>query len=169
MNGPPQVIAAPAGPRLDSFRDVAMLAASTEPLLHGNLLHAVHLVRFAPNPDGSGLIELRPQPSAPRELAAQLAALLLRATGARWTVALSRAEGEPTLDEQGRAAGAARKTEAALNPLVQAIMDAFPGAIIGPVSDSRADAYGIVDAVTALGEPEGREFAPPEFDEQEET
>ena len=169
VNGPPQVIAAPAGPRLDSFRDVAMLAASTEPLLHGNLLHAVHLVRFAPNPDGSGLIELRPEPSAPRELAAQLAALLLRATGARWTVALSRAEGEPTLDEQGRAAGAARKTEAALHPLVQAIMDAFPGAIIGPVSDSRADAYGIVDAVTALGEPEGREFAPPEFDEQEET
>ena len=168
MNGPPQVIPAPAGPRLDSFRDVAMLAASSEPLLHGNLLHAVHLVRFAPNPDGSGLIELRPEPSAPRELAAQLAALLLRATGARWTVALSRAEGEPTLDEQGRAAGAARKTEAALHPLVQAIMDAFPGAIIGPVSDSRADAYGIVDAVTALGEPEGREFAPPEFDEQEE-
>ena len=168
VNGPPQPAPAPAGPRLDSFRDVAMLAASTEPLLHGNLLHAVHLVRFAPNADGSGLIELRPEPSAPRELAAQLAALLLRVTGARWTVAMSRAEGEPTLDEQGRAAGAARKTEAALHPLVKAIMDAFPGAIIGPVSDSRADAYGIVDAVTALGEPEGREFAPPEPDEQEE-
>ena len=160
------------GPRLDTFRDVAMLAATAEPLLHGNLLHAVHLVRFVPNPDGGGLIELRPEPSAPRELAAHLAALLLRATGARWTVALSRAEGEPTLAEQGRAAGDARKDKATLHPLVQAILDAFPGAVIGPVSDRRADAYGIVDFVDAgpnLGEPEGREFAPPELDEQEDA
>ncbi len=175
VNGPPQTQPqpAPAGPRLDSFRDVAMLAATAEPLLHGNLLHAVHLVRFAPNPDGSGLIELRPEPSAPRGLAAQLAALLLRATGARWTVALSRAEGDPTLAEQGRAAGDARKSQASLHPLVQAILDAFPGAVIGPVSDRRADAYGIVDdrgdAGPNLGEPEGREFAPPEMDEQEDA
>ena len=168
VNGPPQLAAAPA-PRLESFRDVAMLAATAEPLLHAHLLHAVHLVRFVPNPDGSGLIELRPEPSAPRELAAQLAALLLRATGARWTVALSRADGEPTLAEQGRAAGEARKDQAALHPLVQAIMDAFPGATIGPVNDSRADAYGIVDIAANLGEPEGREFAPPEADEQEDA
>jgi len=171
MNGAP--LPAPAlGPRLDSFRDVAMLAAQTEPLLHGHLLHAVHLVRFAPNPDGSGHIELRPEPSAPRELSARLAALLSDATGARWTVAISRTDGEPTLAAQGEMANAARHSAAALHPLVQAIMDAFPGATISAVNDSRADAYGLVDAglvdsTVPLGEPEGREFAPPEADEQE--
>ena len=175
MNGAPAPAPASApalGPRLDSFRDVAMLAAQTEPLLHGHLLHAVHLVRFAPNPDGSGHIELRPEPSAPRELSARLAALLSDTTGARWTVAISRADGEPTLAAQGETANAARHSAAALHPLVQAIMDAFPGATISAVNDSRADAYGLVDAglvdsTVPLGEPEGREFAPPEADEQE--
>ena len=175
MNGAPAPAPASApalGPRLDSFRDVAMLAAQTEPLLHGHLLHAVHLVRFAPNPDGSGHIELRPEPSAPRELSARLAALLSDPTGARWTVAISRADGEPTLAAQGETANAARHSAAALHPLVQAIMDAFPGATISAVNDSRADAYGLVDAglvdsTVPLGEPEGREFAPPEADEQE--
>ena len=170
VNGPAIATAAP-GPRLDTFRDVAMLAAASEPLLHGHLLHAVHLVRFDPHPDGSGHIELRPEPSAPRELSARLAALLTHATGARWTVAVSRAEGEPTLAEQGAAAHAARHSAATLHPLVQAILDAFPGATIGTVNDSRADAYGLVDTLANpgdlnLGEPE-REFAPPEADEDD--
>ena len=97
---------APAGPRLSSFRDVAMLVAGQrEPVLHGLLLHAVHLVRFAPP-----VIELRPEPDAPRDLASRLAALLLDVTGARWTIALSREAGEPTLASQGQAAHTARRT-----------------------------------------------------------
>ena len=73
-------------------------------MLHAHLLHSVHLVRFAPP-----VIELRPQPDAPRDLAPQLAALLSEVTGTRWTIALSAAEGEPTLAEQGTAADAARR------------------------------------------------------------
>jgi DNA polymerase-3 subunit gamma/tau len=141
----PRVQAAPEpdpapAPRLAGFRDVAALvAASREPMLHAHLLHSVHLVRFAPP-----VIELRPQPEAPRDLAAKLAALLLEATGTRWTIALSSAPGEPTLAEQGGAADTARRVAAAEHPLVRAILDAFPGARIEAVHDSRADAYGLI-------------------------
>jgi len=164
------------GPRLASFRDVAMLvAAQREPVLHGLLLHSVHLVRFAP-----GVIELRAQPDAPRELAPRLGEVLLAATGQRWTIALSREAGEPTLAEQGRAADTARLDGAADHPLVRAILEAFPGARVDSVTDARADAYGLVDmldvggpgtdgpGIDGLGlieEGDGREFAPLDEDE----
>ena len=51
----------------------ALVAAQREAMLHAHLLHSVHLVRFAPP-----VIELRPEPDAPRDLAARLAALLPR-------------------------------------------------------------------------------------------
>jgi len=158
-----------AAPQLSSFRDVAMLVSERrEPVLHGLLLHAVHLVRFAPP-----VIELRPEPDAPRDLAPRLAALLLEATGTRWTIALSREPGEPTLATQGQAADTARRGEAALHPLVRAILDAFPGAKIASVTDSRADAYGLVDDApmleggAMLEEGDGREFAPLDADDEE--
>ncbi|MGI4955316.1 MAG: DNA polymerase III subunit gamma/tau [Janthinobacterium lividum] len=153
----------PAGPVLANFRDVAQLAAAQrQAVLHGNLLHQVHLVRFAP-----GMIELRPEPDAPRNLASDLAKMLLEATGERWTIALSRDEGEPTLAEQGRAADGARRLAAADHPLVRAILDAFPGAAIAQVNDSRVDAYGLMPDLPLdipLGEPDMPEFAPPDAD-----
>jgi DNA polymerase-3 subunit gamma/tau len=131
--------AAPTGPRLASFRDVtALVAERREAMLHAHLVHSVHVVRFAPP-----VIELRPQPEAPRDLAPRLAALLTEATGTRWTIALSADQGEATLAEQGTAADSARRSAAADHPLVRAIMDAFPGARIDTVHDSAADAYGL--------------------------
>ena len=165
-NGAPVLAAAPqaaAGPRLSSFRDVAQLAAGQrEALLHANLLHHVHLVRFAPHRDGGGLIELRPEAEAPRDLAPALARMLLDATGERWTIALSREPGEPTLAAQGHAADQARRSAAAEHPLVRAIMDAFPGARIGRVSDSRTDAYGLTPEIALAGDGDAPEFAPPD-------
>ncbi len=153
--------APPPAPRLSSFREVAMLVAERrEPLLHGILLHSVHLVRFAPP-----VIELRPEPDAPRDLASKLAALLLDATGTRWTIALSREAGDPTLADQGNAADQARRGAAADHPLVRAILDAFPGAKIASVTDSRADAYGLIDEPSVLGGGDGREFAPLDAEE----
>jgi DNA polymerase-3 subunit gamma/tau len=132
-------VAATAGPRLASFRDVVALAgAQRQATLHAHLLHSVHLVRFAPP-----VIELRPEPEAPRDLAAKLAALLGEATGTRWTIALSSEAGEPTLAEQGQAAEQARRSAAAEHPLVRAILEAFPGARIEAVRDAGADAYGL--------------------------
>jgi DNA polymerase-3 subunit gamma/tau len=137
-----------ATPQPKTFRDVvALVAEQREMLLHGHLLHSVHLVRFAPP-----VIELRPQPDAPRDLAPRLGALLLQATGTRWTIALSTGEGEPTLAEQGSEADRGRRTAAADHPLVQAILEAFPGARIEAVRDPGVDAYGL-PADIALGEP----------------
>ena len=153
-------VAAPAGPVLASFRDVAALVKDQrEAMLHAHLLHSTHLVRFAPP-----VIELRTEPDAPRDLAPKLAALLSNATGERWTIALSTTPGEPTLAAQGNAADAVRREEAADHPLIRAIMDAFPGARIDSVRDSTVDAYGLPapSAVVPLGEPEMPDFAPPD-------
>jgi len=136
---PDAVPAAAPPPSFTAFRDVtAFVAAQRQAMLHAHLLHSVHLVRFAPP-----VIELRPQPDAPRDLASKLATLLTEATGLRWTIALSTAEGEATLAAQGNAADAARRASAADHPLVRAIMQAFPGARIDSVHDATADAYGL--------------------------
>ncbi|HEY0185768.1 MAG TPA: DNA polymerase III subunit gamma/tau [Rhodopila sp.] len=168
-NGAPMAAAAaePAGPRLSSFRDVvALVSERKEAMLHAHLLHSVHLVRFAPP-----VIELRPQPEAPRDLASRLAALLTEVTGTRWTIALSAASGEATIAEQGNAADTARKTAAADHPLVRAILAAFPGARIDTVHDKTVDAYGLPAAVgaEAADPPDMPDFAPPDavyFDEE---
>ena len=114
-------------------------------MLHAHLVHSTHLVRFAP-----GRLELRVRPEAPRDFAAQLAGLLGEATGTRWAIALSNAEGEPTLAEQGRAAEASRRDLARSHPLVQAVLAAFPGATIEAVRDAAADAYGLLPEAAAL-------------------
>jgi DNA polymerase III subunit gamma/tau len=130
-----------------------------EAMLHAHLLHSVHLIRFAPP-----VIELRTEPAAPRDLAPKLAALLSNVTGVRWTIALSTAAGEPTLAEQGNAADATRREQAADHPLIRAIMEAFPGARIDSVRDSNVDDYGLpsTPAIMPLAEPEMPEFAPPD-------
>ncbi|HBK06563.1 MAG TPA: DNA polymerase III subunit gamma/tau [Acetobacteraceae bacterium] len=162
-NGAPMISAEPLhqpGPRLGSFREiVAMVGERKEAMLHAHLLHSVHLVRFAPP-----VIELRPQAEAPKDLSSKLAALLAEITGTRWTIAISREAGEPTIAEQGNAADTARKSAAADHPLVAAILAAFPGARIDTVHDKTADAYGL-PAVP----PDMPEFAPPDaeyFDEE---
>ena len=160
----PAAAAVPPPPRpLGDLRDVAMLVAERQdPMLHAHLLHSVHLVRFAPP-----VIELRPDAAAPRDLAPRLAALLLEATGTRWTIALSTSAGEPTLSEQGNAADLERRGAAAGHPLVQAILAAFPGARIEAVHDSAVDRYGLpsIDAgVLEAGSEDGPDPGGPEAD-----
>ena len=163
-NGTPMIAAetAPAAPRLANFRDVvALVSEQKEAMLHAHLLHSVHLVRFAPP-----VIELRPQPEAPRDLAPKLAGLLSDVTGTRWTIALSAAAGEPTLADQGNAADTARRNAASDHPLVRLILETFPGARIDGVHDKTADAYGL--PMTMPEEPDMPGFAPPDaeyFDE----
>jgi DNA polymerase-3 subunit gamma/tau len=152
--------AAPPQPR--EWREVVALASGVKPLLHAHLLHDVHPVRLAP-----GHVEIRPRPSAPRDLAAQLTALLAERTGARWTVAVSNEPGEPTLAEQGRSAETDRRAAARGHPLVQAILEAFPGATLEAVRDAGADDYGLpISPAARAGDPDddGRDFAPPEAD-----
>jgi DNA polymerase-3 subunit gamma/tau len=156
----PAIAAAPPQPR--EWREVVALASGVKPLLHAHLLHDVHPVRIAP-----GRVEIRTRPTAPRDLAAQLTALLAERTGARWTVSITNEGGEATLAEQGRSAESDRLAAARSHPLVQAILATFPGATIETVRDAAADDYGLVATPAALtAEPDddmdGRDFAPPE-------
>ncbi len=151
--------AATDAPRLASLRDVAALVADRrEAMLHGHLWHSVHLVRFAPP-----VIELRPQPQAPRDLAARVAAVLTEATGTRWTIAVSTAPGEPTLAEQDAAADIERRSIVAEHPLVRAILEAFPGARINTGRDPLA---GVASAQAPDSElaPDRPTFAPLDAD-----
>jgi DNA polymerase-3 subunit gamma/tau len=160
VNGAPAVAVADAAPRLSHFREVvAFVATAREATLHAHLVHSVHLVRFAPP-----VVELRPEPEAPRDLAARLAALLSEASGTRWTIALSTAQGEPTLAEQGDAANAARKSAATEHPLVRAILAAFPGARLETVRDESTDAYGLPPVAADTLVADGPDFAPPDAD-----
>jgi DNA polymerase-3 subunit gamma/tau len=146
-------VAAPL-PQPGTWREVVALASGGEPLLHAHLLHDVHPVRVA-RPH----IEIRVRPQAPRDLAAQLAALLEARTGARWTIALSNAPGEPTLAEQSASAEQGRRAAAAQHPMVQAILATFPGAMLDAVRDASLDAYGLAPAAP---EPDLPDFAPPD-------
>ena len=157
--------AAPAAAVPASWREVVALASGRKPMLHAHLVHSVHPVRVTP-----GRLELRPLPAAPRDLAGQLGALLQEATGQRWTIVLSQAEGEPTLAEQGRAAEASRRAVAQSHPLVQAVLAAFPGSSIEAVRDATADAYGLGGAMTPaapeeLPEAEPGDIPPTELEE----
>ncbi|SUE62644.1 DNA polymerase III subunit gamma/tau [Roseomonas gilardii] len=156
--------AAPA-PQPGSFREVVALASGRKPMLHAHLVHSVRLVSF-----GRGRLELNPMPQAPRDLAAQLTALLNEVTGQRWTVVLSNAEGEPTLAQQGKAVAAQARELAESHPLVQAVLAAFPGAEIADVRDNSLDEYGLPPAAAeeaafgtaGMEEGDEREFAPPD-------
>jgi DNA polymerase-3 subunit gamma/tau len=115
-----------AAPRAINFNDVVALAgARHDVMLYAHLRQSVHLVRFAPP-----VMELRLEPQAPRDLAPRLAALLEAETGRRWTIALSGAEGAPTIDAVERKAEAAALQSAEDHPLVRAILETFPGARI---------------------------------------
>ncbi|GBR45358.1 DNA polymerase III subunit gamma/tau [Neokomagataea thailandica] len=151
--------AAPLPPR--TWREMVALARGREPLLHGMLRNAVHVVRFAPP-----VVEIRsddPKARVERSLQALLDHLFPKA----WRVSTSTEEGEPTLDEQGAEIVALNQAEVESHPLVQAILMAFPGAKIGEVQDHGLDDYGLPpEEVTSLvdNEPPDLEFAPLDAD-----
>lgn len=93
----------------------------------------LRLVRYAP-----GRIEFQPTPEAPPDLAAQLGARLQMWTGARWGVSVVNEGGAPTLAETRDAARRMAEAEAMENPLVQAVLTAFPGARISEIRTPEA-------------------------------
>jgi DNA polymerase-3 subunit gamma/tau len=108
---------------------IALFDKRREALIRSHLWSHVHLVAFEP-----GRIELR------RDLANRLGQLLGEWTGARWVVAVSQAEGAPTLAEDEAQRASALRNEVAAHPLVRAVLDTFPGATIAAVRERFAAA-----------------------------
>ena len=123
-------------PAPQSFTEVvALFEKRREALIRSHLWSHVHLVAFEP-----GRIEFRPEAAAPRDLANRLGQLLGEWTGTRWVVAVSQAEGAPTLAEVAARRDSEVRNEVAGHPLVRAVLDTFPGATIAAVRDRFAPA-----------------------------
>ncbi len=130
-NGAPIISAAPNAapaprPMPTSFEQVVALAHDRRDIrLYAHLRHDAGLVRFAPP-----IIELNLAPSAPRDLAARLGAMLEQETGRRWTIALSAEKSALSLAAAEEQEATNAHQRASQHPLVQAVLAAFPGARI---------------------------------------
>jgi DNA polymerase-3 subunit gamma/tau len=123
-------------PMPQSFAEViALFDKRREALLRSHLWSDVHLVHFEP-----GRIEVRPASGAPRDLTNRLGQLLSEWTGNRWLIAVSEAEGDPTLREQEAGRQRDLRNEVTSHPLVQAVLETFPGATIAAVRERFAAA-----------------------------
>ncbi len=126
---PPSVAALEPMPQ--SFEEVVgLFEKQREPVLRTHLATHLHLVHFEP-----GRIEFRPAAGAPRDLANRLGQLLGEWTGVRWLIAVSEAEGEPTLRQREEQREAELRNGVAAHPLVRAVLETFPGATIAAVRE----------------------------------
>jgi DNA polymerase-3 subunit gamma/tau len=119
-------------PMPQSFAEVvALFDKRREAVIRSHLREHVHLIAFEP-----GRIEFRPVEGAPSNLANRISQMLGEWTGERWLVARSEAApGEPTLREQEERRESDLRNEVARHPLVQAVLETFPGAKIAAVRE----------------------------------
>ena len=132
---------------------LALFDKHREPLIRSHLWSDIHLVRFEPSH-----IEFRAGPGAPKDLANRVGQLLSEWTGTRWLIAVSEAEGEPSLREQQEGRERSLRNEVANHPLVQAVLETFPGATIAAVRER-----------SAAVEPNGDEVLAEYVDEEADT
>src|SRR5712691_7390738 len=126
---------APPASELDplpqSFAEtVVLFDKRREAVIAAHLKANVRLVSFEP-----GRIEIRPTEAAPSNLTNQLGQLLGEWTGMRWIVAVSQAEGAPSLAEEEARRASDLRHEVAADPLVRAGLETFPGGTIAAVRE----------------------------------
>jgi DNA polymerase-3 subunit gamma/tau len=115
----------------------------------------LRLARYSP-----GRIEFEPAPGAKSDLAARLGQRLQGWTGVRWGVSVVSSGGAPTLAETRAAELGEALAEAAANPMVQAVLTAFPGARISDVRSPEALTAQAADAALPLAEPDDDDWDP---------
>jgi len=120
---------------LDSFEAVvALFETKREGLIAAALRGQVNLVSFE-----HGHISFRAGSEAPQDLANRVARLLKEWTGDQWLVSLSEKPGQPTIRSVRETAARERRNEAIAHPLVQAALEAFPGARVEAVTERTPD------------------------------
>jgi len=129
---PPPTSSVEHDPMPQSFAEVvALFDIRREAVIRSHLREHVHLIAFEP-----GRIEFRPADGAPSNLANRVSQLLGEWTGERWLVARSEpGTGEPTLREQEDRREHDLRNQVEGHPLVQAVLETFPGATIAAVRE----------------------------------
>ena len=131
-SGEPAHNSAPPARALHSFPDIVALTAEKRDIAMKLALERdVRLVRCE-----DGQLEIALEPSAPKTLVHDLQRKLTAWTGARWIVVVSKEQGAPTLREQAEAAKAEVERGVQADPLVQAVLNRFPGAKIVGVTQT---------------------------------
>jgi DNA polymerase III subunit gamma/tau len=119
-----------AATELATFAELAQLFQDKrEGRLYGVLFNSARVVSFEP-----GRLTLAPIPAVDKNFAPQIAAKLQEWTGRLWLVSFDgSAKGEATLAEQAAQLRDAKKRAASEDPLVAAVLSAFPGAVVESV------------------------------------
>jgi DNA polymerase III subunit gamma/tau len=149
----PQASAVEHDPMPQSFAEVvALFDKRREAVIRSHLRERVHLIAFEP-----GRIEFRPAEGAPSNLANRISQLLGEWTGERWLVAPAKAStgGEPTLREQEERRERDVRNEVAAHPLVQAVLETFPGATVTAVRERFTTDESAADEPSAEFDPGG--------------
>jgi DNA polymerase-3 subunit gamma/tau len=124
-----------AVPNPTSFAEVVALAETRrEPLLSAWLRSEVRPVRVV-----AGTLEINCGPSPDQKMLASLRDKLQEWTGGRWMIALTDTAGEPTFVERDQAAASAADAAAEKHPLVQQVLETFPGARVRAVHRGRGE------------------------------
>jgi DNA polymerase-3 subunit gamma/tau len=116
----------PTTPQLAKFEDIVALAGAKRDL---QTKHAIETF-VRPVSMQEGRLEISLAEGAPAGLVQSLSAKLLEWTGKRWFVTLSAEGGAPTVGEQKAASQSALERDARKDPLVEAVLQRFPGAEI---------------------------------------
>jgi DNA polymerase-3 subunit gamma/tau len=129
---------APAPPirAISKFEDLIALAHEVRDLQTKTALERdVRLVRCE-----DGRLEIALEPSASKMLIGDLGRKLQDWTGRRWMVVVSAEEGQPTVKSVNDARRAEVELGVRADPLVQAVLEKFPGAAIVEVRPRESDA-----------------------------
>jgi len=121
---------------IGSFEELIALAAEKRDITAKMALERdVRLVRCE-----DGQLEIALEPSAAKTLVHDLQRKLTGWTGKRWIVVVSKEQGAPTLRARAEAQQAEIERGVQSDPLVQAVLNRFPGAKIVGVTQNSADA-----------------------------
>ena len=121
--------AQPSLPDPQSFEAVvALIGEKREIALQMDVQRYVRPVSFKP-----GQLTFEPAPGAPANLATRLAGRLKEWTGRQWFVVANGQGGGETLIEQEKKAAASLRAEVEADPFVQAVMQTFPGTVLGEI------------------------------------